>query len=156
MGNSYLDADQQERRKCMQKRGNIEEKKDAAHHLSHSILKAGMLGEKGRPLDAGSVVPPMNSSHNLHRKTQHGNRSTDKSHDNVIEENLRNQDTKISNKQTAKRCKHAHERAVYVAEEYAINKGRRSVQLDNVADRLGDMEYQNGRPGRDRKVRNLE
>ncbi|MCP5493482.1 MAG: hypothetical protein H7A23_02915 [Leptospiraceae bacterium] len=151
---AYIYTSSSERHQYMEKRGSSEEAKDAAHKLSHRVLETALNLQVGRPLQDEAVIQAMNSQEQLRIKSDVGNRILDERRDKRIAEAISNGEG-VAEKTTFKRAAQAYDGAVAVADKYEEIAGKRSAQLDNVVEILGDLELQNGTVGRPMKVKNF-
>lgn len=155
---AYTDTKSAERHQHMAKSGSKADGTDAAHKLSHEVLHNALDNGtvRGRPLAAPTVISAMNTEKNLYLKTQYGNRELDRRRDErIITSMSPSGDGMLSERTTFERAQQAYKGAQEVARAFEeTNNGRPSKQLNQVVESLGNLRFDDGRPGRPPAVKN--
>ena len=152
-GKAYLDTTRSERNAGFTKRGSAASGTDGAHKASHRVVAAALETSSGRGgygtgagTDAHAISRAVNHADNVRYKTSYGNRVLDERRDVRIASSLHTGEH-LTEATTAARCVQAY-RGLGSVEHQAS-------ALLQAKQRIGEMTYNNGKPGRPISIRSL-
>lgn len=152
---SYLEAKRKERDYGMKKHGSLATERDGAHRLSHRVT-AGVLshapgrGGHGTGSTTGNraISGVLNQDVNIRIKTQFGNRTLDERRDARIVQAYA-QNKALTERTTANRAVQAYKGGM------AANAKANNRAVSQVTREIGEMTFNNGKPGRPMKIKNM-
>eukprot|EP00045_Choanoeca_perplexa_P021945 m.7889 g.7889 ORF g.7889 m.7889 type:complete len:158 (-) comp8968_c0_seq1:38-511(-) len=152
-GKAYLDTNRADRNMGFTKRGSVIDGTDGAHRLSHRVTVAALEHSPGRAgygtgptTDARAMCLALNDDDNIRMKTSYGNRTLDERRDVRIAASIASGES-LTQHTTAMRAVQAYKGALTCAEK--------SSSFDQVVARLGDLTFNDGKPGRPRMIKNM-
>tara|TARA_B100001250_G_C19522974_1_gene666808 strand:- start:149 stop:673 length:525 start_codon:yes stop_codon:yes gene_type:complete len=153
MSKKYLDSKRKDRNAGFSKRGSAAKGTDAAHKLSHRLAHGILSRTRGRGghgtgkhTSSEAISRALNDPLNIRIKTKHGNRILDERRDRRIDEAHANR-TSITQRTTADRAVQAF--------KGAENSGKVNRALAQVAEELGNITYNDGKPGRPPTIKSM-